>query len=114
MTAQKSQTEPRNSIDSLSFNKFDKNKDMRLRLMFNLATCNLQIDNCERSLHFFEQCVQINNKNLDYILGLAKVYQKMHKYRKAIEVYEEANKLLPDEPEKKSEEKSSHRSVSTS
>ena len=82
--------------------------------MFNLAICYLKLECSDLSLSYFEQCQKLNNKNVEYVLGQAKVYQQKRQYRKAIEMYEEANKLLPDDPEMKSDDVSSFKTVSTS
>lgn len=69
------------------------------RILYNLANCYFHIEEIDQSQKYFEQCLEMNDKSVDCLLGLAKIYQKKQQYKKAIELYDEANKLLPEDQE---------------
>ena len=55
-----------------------------------------KIEDLDTSKSYFEKSIALNENNVDSILGLAKIYQKMQKYKLAIDLYDQANKLLPE------------------
>ena len=67
------------------------------KLLYNLAFCYFQINNIEKSQKFYEECLELNDKSVDCLLGLAKIFQQEHNYKQAIELYDKANKLLPED-----------------
>ena len=84
------------SPDLTDETEVDNMKEQQDRLLFNLANSYSQLDDLENSLLYFEKSIAFNENNVESLLGLAKVYQKMQKYKLAIDLYDKANKLLPE------------------
>ncbi len=72
------------------------NRNDNSQLLFLIGNTYLQLNQIDKSVKFFKDCISIDPNNIAALNNLGGAFQSLKDYNKAIEIYEQAIKIKPN------------------